>query len=362
MNLPLTRTSRTPLTRSGITRRSLGLASLAATVTALAACSDAKPGATPSNQSAGTPGAPSESVVASQPAQSGSSTPAATSTKKAKVLTSLDEIKVAGARLKKPVVTGPWPLTAEKTLSKVLVEGKGATIDATSIVEVHYNGINARTGQTFDESFSRGAPTAFPLNQVVKGFAAGLTGKKVGDRVVILMPSKDGYADGNPQAGIEKGDALIFVVDIEGASVAKVSGEAQPAPAGMPTVQDNGDQAPTITIGDATKPKETTSAVLIKGTGRAVTEKDAVQVQYTAVNFDTGDVLAQTYSTGPETGPLNTLIPAWQKALKGKTVGSRVLVVSPPADAYPKGNEQPKIPAGATLVFVVDILFASASQ
>ena len=47
--------------------------------------------------------------------------------------------------------------------------------------------------------------------------------------------------------------------------------------------------------------------------------------------------------------------------LKAKTIGSRVLIVAAPADAYPKGNKQPEIPAGATLVYVVDVLFASAS-
>ena len=71
-------------------------------------------------------------------------------------------------------------------------------------------------------------------------------------------------------------------------------------------------------------------------------------------------MLAQNYDSGAETGTLNTLIPGWQKGLVNQTVGSRILLIVPPVDGYPKGNATPSIPAGETLVYVVDILFASA--
>lgn len=309
--------------------------------------------------------APSGASVVPSGSASASSTPSgsasATPTVKATVLASLDPIKVNGAFGKLPAVTGPWPLATAETQSKALVAGTGATVAKDGLVEVNYIGINARTGKSFDESFSKGQAASFSLGQVVAGFQKGLQGKKVGDRVLILMPSKDGYADGNPDIGIEKGDSLIFVVDILGTSLAKVTGTAT-APSGFPTVTDNGAKAPTITIGSATKPQKTTSAVLIKGAGRAVTATDAVQVQYTCVNWDTGAVVAETWSTGAASGALSSLIPAWKSQLVGKTVGSRVMVVAVPADAYPKGNATPSVPAGATLVYVIDILFASVSQ
>ena len=42
------------------------------------------------------------------------------------------------------------------------------------------------------------------------------SGQHKGSRVVIAMPGQDGYdpMGGNPQAGIEVGDTLIFVVDV----------------------------------------------------------------------------------------------------------------------------------------------------
>ena len=53
------------------------------------------------------------------------------------------------------------------------------------------------------------------------------------------------------------------------------------------------------------------------------------------------------------------LIPGFVKGLTNQTVGSRVLLVIPPADAYPEGNKSsPQVEKGDTIVYVVDILFA----
>ena len=53
------------------------------------------------------------------------------------------------------------------------------------------------------------------------------------------------------------------------------------------------------------------------------------------------------------------VIPGWNKGLVGQTVGSRVMLVIPPADGYGKsGNSQAGIKGTDTLVFVVDILGA----
>ena len=52
------------------------------------------------------------------------------------------------------------------------------------------------------------------------------------------------------------------------------------------------------------------------------------------------------------------VIKAWDAQLVGKTVGSRVLMVVPPADGYGAAGSPPKIKGTDTLVFVVDILAA----
>ncbi len=108
---------------------------------------------------------------------------------------------------------------------------------------------------------------------MVPGFKKGLTGKKVGSRVLIAMPGKDGYdsSGGNANAGIEVGDTLVFVVDIVAAPLDTAAGTEQPAPQGGPTVQFGADNKPTITIPANTKaPTELQSHPLIVGTGKKV--------------------------------------------------------------------------------------------
>ena len=50
-------------------------------------------------------------------------------------------------------------------------------------VLVQYKGVLWDTGKEFDSTYSSGALASFSLQQVVKGWAQGLTGKKVGSRV-----------------------------------------------------------------------------------------------------------------------------------------------------------------------------------
>ena len=52
------------------------------------------------------------------------------------------------------------------------------------------------------------------------------------------------------------------------------------------------------------------------------------------------------------------VITGWDNGLVGQKVGSRVLLVIPPADGYGTAGSPPKIKGTDTLVFVVDILDA----
>ncbi len=145
-----------------------------------------------------------------------------------------------GAYGKTPKITFKAPWAIDKTRTEVLQPGKGATVQAGQSVSVNYYGVNGRTGKKFDESFSRGQPVTFSLAQVVPGFSKGLTGQKQGSRVLIAMPGSDGYdaSGGSPQAGIEVGDTLIFVVDIEATTLSGPEGSPVTPKPGLPTVSE----------------------------------------------------------------------------------------------------------------------------
>ncbi len=59
-----------------------------------------------------------------------------------------------------------------------------------------------------------GAHRSFPLNGVVPGFQKAIAGQKVGSTVGVAMTSADGYPNGQPSAGIQPGDSLIFAIKI----------------------------------------------------------------------------------------------------------------------------------------------------
>ncbi len=303
-----------------------------------------------------------------------SATPSPTPSVSIDTVANLDGIKVSGAWGENPDVTVPTPMAIETTQSKVLVEGTGAVVPAGAVVEVHYAGINARTGETFDSSWSRDATSTFPLDRVVAGFAKGLEGKKVGDRVLVAMTGADGYdpAGGNPGAGIAVGDTLVFVVDLVETARATAEGAEVALPDGAPayvlgdgTPPSPGADAPavpTVTVPTgAAVPTETTVYPLVTGTGRAVGPSDFVQARYRSWSWKTGELLEDKYGV-PQVGPIGETIPAWVKAVVGLPIGSRVMVVASPADSFPEGANNPPLEKGDTVVYVIDILFASPHQ
>lgn len=124
---------------------------------------------------------------------------------------------------KAPKVTIP-KVDPPKTMQvKTLIQGTGPETTAQDTAVVNYIGQIWGTGKTFDSSWDKGAPAAFPLADpppgAMPGFFKGLRGLKAGSRVMLILPPSDGYGkNGNPQAGIKGTDTVVFVVDILGAA------------------------------------------------------------------------------------------------------------------------------------------------
>lgn len=117
-----------------------------------------------------------------------------------------------------PMVKVTAPFSVTETQVHTLQAGTGPVVAPTATVSVCYMGVNGRNGSVFDSSYQRGAPVDFPLDGVVPGFQKAITGQKVGSTVAVAMTSADGYPQGQPRAGIEPGDSLIFAIKILDAS------------------------------------------------------------------------------------------------------------------------------------------------
>ncbi|MFI8188969.1 FKBP-type peptidyl-prolyl cis-trans isomerase [Streptomyces sp. NPDC085946] len=116
---------------------------------------------------------------------------------------------------KAPSIEIPKADAPKELVAEYVIEGDGEEVGEADSVLVQYKGVLWSDGKEFDSTYSRGQLTSFSLQQVVKGWAQGLTGKKVGSRVLIVIPPDLGYGD-NPPAGspIKKDSTLVFSVDI----------------------------------------------------------------------------------------------------------------------------------------------------
>lgn len=112
----------------------------------------------------------------------------------------------------RPTVTIPDADPPAELKIGLVIKGDGPIVGPDDEFTIHYQGVNWRTGEIFDESWG-GAPRSF--TNVISGFKKAVVGQTVGSRVVVLIPPEEGYGDsGNPNAGIEGTDTLVFVIDI----------------------------------------------------------------------------------------------------------------------------------------------------
>jgi FKBP-type peptidyl-prolyl cis-trans isomerase len=115
----------------------------------------------------------------------------------------------------RPTVTIPDADPPAELQVEVLKKGDGEVVPDPANVTVQYQGVNWRDGKVFDESWGKGTPTPFSTAQVVPGFAAAMIGQTIGSQVLVVVPPAEGYGDGGqPSAGIEGGDTLVFVIDV----------------------------------------------------------------------------------------------------------------------------------------------------
>lgn len=126
----------------------------------------------------------------------------------------------AGASGTAPTIKIPSTPPPGTLQVKTLIQGTGPVVAKGKALVVQYHGVLWRNGKVFDSTWQRGAPFSFQLGagNVIPGWDTGLVGQKVGSRVLLVVPPKEGYGTkGSPDGGIKGTDTLVFVVDVLGA-------------------------------------------------------------------------------------------------------------------------------------------------
>jgi FKBP-type peptidyl-prolyl cis-trans isomerase len=122
-----------------------------------------------------------------------------------------------------PSITIPKNSPPSNLSVTTLIKGSGPKLATGDTVVTQYVGYIWRTGDVFGSTWPStsqpdGTPFSFQLGgNVLSGFSKGLSGVTVGSRVMLVIPPSLGYGStGNSNAGIEKNDTLVFVVDVIG--------------------------------------------------------------------------------------------------------------------------------------------------
>ncbi|MCX4750163.1 FKBP-type peptidyl-prolyl cis-trans isomerase [Kitasatospora sp. NBC_01287] len=116
---------------------------------------------------------------------------------------------------------------------------------------------------------------------------------------------------------------------------------------------------PEIDFPGGEAPAELVIEDLEVGTGAEAKPGAVVEVHYVGVTFETGEEFDASWNRGSAFKfPLGAgrVIKGWDEGVVGMKVGGRRKLTIPAHKAYGNQSPTPAIPAGSTLIFVVDLL------
>jgi peptidylprolyl isomerase len=293
------------------------------------------------------------------------------SSKPAAAVDTYKSVEVTGGYGTTPKVTIPKVKPNGALLTKTITQGTGPVLTST---EGAYGNFvvydwSATTSKLLSSAYSPTSQSLFVGGQMIAGVEKSLVGQKMGSRVLAVVPPSAGLGSAATSEGIGASDTLVFVVDLESTfNLTSVSGkQTSNAGGALPTVAApaTATAGPTLKINTKAKPPAKLQVkTLVKGTGAKIAKGEELVVNYNGYIWRTGKSFQSSWSTVNQPSDVvigeGQVIPGWDTGLVGQTVGSRVLLVIPPADGYgTSGLSQAGIKGTDTLAFVVDVLAAS---
>jgi peptidylprolyl isomerase len=111
-----------------------------------------------------------------------------------------------------PTFNKPTGVAPTSPLAGDVILGSGEQVQQSDTVTVQYVLMVWDSGNIVESSWKTG-PATFPLNRVIKGWAQGIPGMRVGGRRILVLPPNWAYGP-NATGPIPANSTLIFVVDL----------------------------------------------------------------------------------------------------------------------------------------------------
>lgn len=105
--------------------------------------------------------------------------------------------------------------TESGLLYEIITLGEGVKPTLSDTVLCHYHGTNIN-GEVFDSSVQRKKPAAFPLENVIKGWAEGVQLMPVGSKFRFVVKPEIGYKDREISKELGPHSTMIFEVELMG--------------------------------------------------------------------------------------------------------------------------------------------------
>lgn len=274
-------------------------------------------------------------------------------------------IDVTGEFGSTPKVDFPTPIVTKGTQATEVIVGEGERLEPGQPVRAEFAIFHGSTGESLQATpFDGNGVMTMVGESPLAAIGHALECSTVGSRLVVTTVAEEVFTTAAmTQLGAEADDSFVFVVDVLDAYLAKADGVPQTPGTGDPVVVTAPNGTPGITIpksgGSSVEPPEDlVVSVLQRGDGDKLEAGANAVVHYTGVLWDTNKVFDSTWENNSAAVfqlREESVVKGFLDGLVGQTIGSQVLLVVPPELGYgDTGNGS--VPAGATLVFVVDIL------
>ena len=265
-------------------------------------------------------------------------------------------VSASGKLGSKPDISFKTPFKVENQTHQVIQKGDGEVIRDGDRVCTRSLALDAKTGKVINSTWDKSSPECSIVisKKSIPAYYDTFKGLKVNSTVAVGI---DESGSGSSQATDSYIMALTFVSrskDLTRAQGQKVTD----LPNDLPKISLDDKGKPSLDLNGYKPEAGLVVQPLIKGKGAKVGQHQSVSANYTGWLASDGKQFDSSWDRGQASDfSLDQVVKGWQQGLAGQTVGSQVLLIVPPDLGY-GSQQQQKIPANSTLIFVVDILAA----